>query len=83
MALALFLAQSQADARKLSVKDTLFQCAEGRMPIPIDMVFAMRDFQPQAEGRYVERAAGEGACFRGLDAKGAPPLTKNPCWSCS
>jgi hypothetical protein len=32
-----------AEAPKLSVKDTLLQYADGRMTIPVDMVFAMRD----------------------------------------
>lgn len=68
-------------APKLSVKDTLLQCAEGRMEIPVDMLFAMRDCfgLKRKEDMENERLA-EMLASAGLDAKGAAAIKKQ-IWS--
>ena len=69
------------EASKLSVKDTLLQCAEGRMEIPVDTVFAMQtlfglkrkeDMQNEGLAKMLGSA--------GLDAEGAAAIKKQ-IWS--
>jgi hypothetical protein len=70
-----------AEAPKLSVKDTLLQCAEGRMTIPVDMAFAMRDLfgLKQKEDMLSERLA-KTLASAGLDVKDAAAIKKQ-LWS--
>jgi hypothetical protein len=68
-------------ASKLSVKDTLLQCAEGRMEIPVDMLFAMRDrFGLERKEDMQNKQLAEMLASAGLDAKGAAAIKKR-IWS--
>jgi hypothetical protein len=69
------------EVSKLWVKDTLLQCAEGRMEIPVDTVFAMSTLYglKRKEDMQNEQLA-EMLASAGLDAKGAAAIKKQ-IWS--